>query len=53
VQPVNAAEMENPARAGRIANALSEALAAMPVRVLIGMRNNAVVGVISARRRQR
>ena len=52
VQPVNAAEMENPARAERIANALSEALAAMPARLLVGMRDNAVVAVISARRRQ-
>jgi PucR C-terminal helix-turn-helix domain/GGDEF-like domain len=52
VQPVNTVEMENPARAQRIANALSEALATMPVRMLVGMRNNAVVAVISARRRQ-
>ncbi|WP_119269782.1 PucR family transcriptional regulator [Taklimakanibacter deserti] len=52
VQPVNAAEMENPARAERIADALSQALAALPVRMLVGMRNNAVVAVVSARRRQ-
>ncbi len=52
VQPVNAMEMDSPARGQRIANALSEALAAMPVRMLVGMRNNAVVAVISAGRRQ-
>jgi PucR C-terminal helix-turn-helix domain/GGDEF-like domain len=52
IQPVNAAEMESPARAQRIANALSEALVTTPVRVLVGTRNNAVVAVISARRRQ-
>jgi hypothetical protein len=52
VQAVNAAEMENPARTQRIVNALSEALGAMPVRVLVGMRNNTVVAVISAWRRQ-
>lgn len=51
VQPVNAAEMENPARAQRIANALSEALAALPVRILVGTRNNTVAAVISAKRR--
>jgi hypothetical protein len=52
IQPVNAAEMDNPARAQRITNALSEALIATPVRMLVGTRNNAVVAVISARRRQ-
>ena len=52
VQPINAAEMENPARAQRIANALSVTLAAASIRMLVGTRNNAVVAVISARRRQ-
>jgi hypothetical protein len=52
IQPVNAGEMENAARAQRIANALSEALIAAPVRTLVGTRNNAIVAVISARRRQ-
>ena len=52
VQPVNTSEMENPARAQRIANALSETLAAASIRMLVGTRNNAVVAVISARRRQ-
>lgn len=51
-QPINTAEMENPARAQRIANALSETLAAASIRMLVGTRNNAVVAVISARRRQ-
>lgn len=52
VQPVNAAEMENPARAQRIATALMDALAAASLRMLVGTRNNAVVAVISAGRRQ-
>src|SRR4029078_9102105 len=52
IQPVNAGEMENPARAQRIANALSEALIVARVRTLVGTRNNAIVAVISARRRQ-
>ncbi len=52
VQPVNAAEMENPARAQRIANALTGALAALSIRLLVGTRNNAVAAVISAKRRQ-
>ena len=52
VQPINASEMENPARAQRIATALSESLAAASIRMLVGTRNNAVVAVISARRRQ-
>ena len=52
VQPINAAEMESPARAQRIANALSDTLAAASIRSLVGTRNNAVVAVISAGRRQ-
>jgi DNA-binding PucR family transcriptional regulator len=51
-QPINTSEMEHPARAQRIANALSESLAAASIRILVGTRNNAVVAVISARRRQ-
>jgi hypothetical protein len=51
-QPINISEMESPARAQRIANALSETLAAASIRILVGTRNNAVVAVISARRRQ-
>ncbi len=52
VQPINAAEMENTARVQRIANALADSLSAASIRVLVGTRNNAVVAVISARRRQ-
>ncbi|MGE0239902.1 MAG: PucR family transcriptional regulator [Parvibaculaceae bacterium] len=52
VQSVNAVEMESPARAQRIVNALSDALAAASIRMLAGTRNSAVVAVISARRRQ-
>lgn len=52
VQPINAIEMESPARAQRIVNALSDALNAASIRMLAGTRNNAVVAVISARRRQ-
>jgi hypothetical protein len=52
VQPINTGEMESPARAQRIADALSAALAAASIRMLVGTRDNAVIGVISARRRQ-
>lgn len=52
VQPINTAEMESPARAERIATALSDALAQASIRTLIGTRNSAVVAVMSARRRQ-
>jgi hypothetical protein len=52
VQPINAVEMESPARVQRIVNALSDALTAASIRMLAGTRNNAVVAVISARRRQ-
>jgi PucR C-terminal helix-turn-helix domain/GGDEF-like domain len=51
-QSANAAEMENPARAQRIANAIAEAVAASSIRVLAGMRDNLVTAVLSARRRQ-
>ncbi|WP_162914468.1 PucR family transcriptional regulator [Taklimakanibacter lacteus] len=52
VQPINAAEMESAARAQRIVTALSATLQAASIRMLAGIRNNAVVAVISARRRQ-
>jgi sugar diacid utilization regulator len=52
VQPINAVEMESPARAQRIINALLDTLTAASIRMLAGIRNNAVVAVISARRRQ-
>lgn len=51
-QPVNAAEMENPARAQRIVNAISDAVAATPLRRLGGVRDNLVTFVFSDRRRQ-
>jgi hypothetical protein len=52
VQSTSAAEMENPARAQRIVNAISEALAGSSIRVLAGIRNNLVVAVLSDKRRQ-
>ena len=51
-QSVNAAEMELPARAERIADAPSTALAPTSVRVLCGMRNNSMTAVLSDVRRQ-
>ena len=50
-QSVNAAEMENPARAQRIASAIADATAASSIRVLAGVRNNLVTAVLSDRRR--
>jgi hypothetical protein len=52
VQSVNAAEMENPARAQRIVAALSDAFAATAIRPLAGVRNNLVIAVLAAARRQ-
>jgi hypothetical protein len=51
-QSANAAEMENPARAQRIANAISEAMAATSIRALAGVRDNLVVAVLADKRRQ-
>jgi hypothetical protein len=51
-QSTNAAEMENRARAQRIANAISEAMDATPVRTLTGVRNNLVTAVLADKRRQ-
>jgi hypothetical protein len=51
VQPVNAAEMENPERARRILAALGDALAGSTVRMLAGVRNAAVTAIVSDRRR--
>lgn len=51
-QPINPSEMENPDRAQRIANAMSQAVAATPIRVLSGIRNNVVTAVLSDARRQ-
>jgi hypothetical protein len=52
VQSVNAAEMENPARAQRIVAALSDAFVATAIRPLAGVRNNLVIAVLAAARRQ-
>jgi hypothetical protein len=51
-QSANASEMENPARAQRIASAIAEAVAATSIRTLAGIRNNLVTAVLSDRRRQ-
>ncbi len=48
---VNPREMENPARAQRMSDALDEALANAPIRRLIGIRDNHVVAVLSGVRR--
>ncbi|MEM7277716.1 MAG: helix-turn-helix domain-containing protein [Pseudomonadota bacterium] len=48
---VNPQEMENAARAQRMADALSVSLRELPVRVLMGVRDNLVVVVLSGRRR--
>jgi hypothetical protein len=52
VQSINPAEMELPGRAGRIVSAIGAAVAATPIRMLAGLRNNVVVAVLSDRRRQ-
>ncbi len=51
IQPLNAAEMEQPDRARRIISALTEALAGTTVRILAGVRNSAVTAILSDRRR--
>ncbi|MEM7043282.1 MAG: helix-turn-helix domain-containing protein, partial [Pseudomonadota bacterium] len=51
-QSANASEMENPARAQRIASALSDAVAGTSIRALTGIRDNLVIAVLSAARRQ-
>lgn len=50
-QSTDPLEMENPARALRIVQALTEAVAAMSVRALVGVRGNVVVAVYSDLRR--
>jgi sugar diacid utilization regulator len=44
--------MENAARARRMADAVHDVLSAMPLRTLIGIRDNLVVAVVSGMRRQ-
>jgi sugar diacid utilization regulator len=51
-QSTNPSEMENPARAQRIADALSAGAAAISIRMLLGVRNNVVTAVLSSARRQ-
>jgi hypothetical protein len=51
-QAANAAEMENPARAQRIVSAVSDAVADTSIRALTGIRDNLVIAVLSAARRQ-
>jgi len=45
-------EMENAARAQRMADSIGEVLSATPLRALIGVRDNLVVAVVSGTRRQ-
>jgi hypothetical protein len=49
---VNPREMENTARAQRMAEALAHALANSPIRTLVGIRDDLVIGVLSGTRRQ-
>jgi hypothetical protein len=51
-QSTNASEMENPARAQRIVNAILDAMAGTSIRTLAGIRNNLVIAVLSDKRRQ-
>ena len=48
---VDPREMENPARAQRMADAVGEALRGLPIRLLVGVRDNLVVVVMSGTRR--
>lgn len=50
-QPVDPTEMDNPARAQRLVTAIADVVAALPIRKLIGVRDNTVVGVFSETRR--
>src|SRR5210317_2296202 len=48
---VDPREMENPARAQRMADALADVLSGSPLRHLIGVRDNHVVAIVSGTRR--
>lgn len=50
-QSTDPLEMENPARAQRIVQAMTEAVTAMSVRALVGVRGNIVIAVFSDLRR--
>src|SRR5215212_11481608 len=52
VQSNNPSDMESSARAQRIVNSISEAMAGTSIRTLTGIRNNLVVAVLSDKRRQ-
>ena len=52
VQSANPSEMELPERAQRVSNALATAVAATPIRILTGVRNNVVTAILSDSRRQ-
>ncbi|MEZ5924617.1 MAG: helix-turn-helix domain-containing protein [Hyphomicrobiaceae bacterium] len=52
VQSVHPAEMASSARAERIVAALADLIAPTSIRLLVGMREQLVVAVLSARRRQ-
>jgi len=49
---VDPREMENAARAQRMADSIGATLAATPLRTLVGIRDNLVVAVVSGTRRQ-
>ena len=49
---VDPREMENAARAQRMADSVGEVLSTTPLRTLIGIRDNVVVAVVSGTRRQ-
>ena len=48
---VDPREMDNPARAQRMADAIADILAGLPLRRLIGVRDNHVIAIISGTRR--
>lgn len=50
-QSTDPLEMENPARAQRIVEAMAESVASVPVRALVGVRSNLVTAVFSDIRR--
>ncbi len=50
-QSTDPLEMENPARAQRIVEAMAESVASVPVRALVGVRSNVVTAVFSDIRR--
>jgi hypothetical protein len=52
VQSANPAEMESSARAQRVVNSISEAMAGTSIRTLTGIHNNLVIAVLSDKRRQ-